>query len=266
MISSVTLKDVYAALDQGEYRLAASRLQSVLHTDPSADAWYLAAELTLERDRDRAVRHLKRALLLNPRHGDTLTLLGQLGETPELTIAEVANEVAEAVNEQADRAPILRRLTPRQRLYAVGATLIALIFVVVFLIPALIPRSGPALIPETAPTAQAVVKVTPNTVFNHFIGSGIQMFNVERIGNASTPGKDILKFSVSGAGGQLQPVQIIVYESVSAMVRDSQTQRQLEESSLIFARGNAMLVYARELHELPIENRLLFQFQLITGA
>lgn len=267
MISSVTLKNVHASLDQGEYRLAASQLQAVLHNDPSADAWYLAAELTLERDHDRAVRHLKRALLLNPRHGNTLTLLGQLGEAPELSIAEVAEEVVDAVNAQADQTPILRRLTPRQRLIALGGTLMAVIFTVIVVIPALIPHTGPNFIPDSMPQQAVDTRaVTPKTIFNQFIGSDIQMFNIERIGNAVTPGKDTLKFSVSGAGGDLQSVQVIVYESVSDLIRDSQTQRELENASLIFARNNALLVYSAELHDLPMEDRLILQFQLIAGA
>ncbi len=267
MIASVTLKDVHNSLNQGEYRLAASQLQTVLHNDPSADAWYLAAQLTVEKDRERAIRHLKRALLLNPKHAKTLTLLGQLGETPELTISEVAEEVVDAVNAQADQTPILRRLTPRQRLVAVGGALVALVFTVIVIIPALIPRTGPSFIPDTSPQ-QAVDKrvVTPTALFNQFIGSDIQMFNIERIGNSITPGKDTLKFEVSGAGGRLQPVQVVVYESISDLVRDSAMQRQLEETSLIFARNNALLVYAKELHDLPMEDRLLLQFQLVAGA
>ncbi len=266
MIATISLKDVYTSLDQGDYRLAASQLQTVLHADPSADAWFLAAELTLEKDRERAVRHLKRALLLNPKHGDTLTLLGQLGETPELTISEVADEVVDAVNAQADQTPVLRRLTPRQRLFAVGGTLIALVFTMIVVIPALIPRSGPAFIPDAAPQAEASRALTPNAIFNQFISSDIQMFDIERIGNSVTPGKDSFKFSVSGAGGMLQPVQVILYASVSDLVRDSEAHRQLEETSLIFARGNALLIYAKELHDLPIEDRLMLQFQLIAGA
>jgi tetratricopeptide (TPR) repeat protein len=266
MIATVSLKDVHKSLEQGEYRLAASQLQAVLHHDPSADAWYLAAELTLERDRDRAIRHLKRALLLNPRHDATLRLLRRLGEAPELTISEVAEEVVDAVNAQADHTPLLRRLTPRQRLIAIGGTLVALIFTVIVVIPALIPRNGPAYIPDAAPQAQAVAMVTPSAIFNQFISSDIQMFDIEHIGNAATPGKDTLKFSVSGAGGQLQPVQVIVYESVSDLVRDRESQRQLEATSLIFARGNALLIYSKELHDLPMEDRLILQFQLIAGA
>ena len=267
MIATVTLKDVHASLNQGEYRLAASQLQAVLHTDPSADAWYLAAQLTVEKDRERAVRHLKRALLMNPKHGKTLTLLAQLGETPELTISEVAEEVVDAVNAQADQTPILRRLTPRQRLFAIGGTLVALIFTVIVVIPALIPRTGPSFIPDAAPRPASDIRmVTPTTLFNQFIGSDIQLFNIERIGNSITPGKDTLKFDVSGPGGDLQPVQVVVYESISNLVRDSEMQRQLEETSLIFARNNALLIYAKELHDLPMEDRLLLQFQLIAGA
>lgn len=267
MIATVTLRDVYASLNQGDYRLAASQLQAVLHSDPSADAWYLAAQLTVQKDRERAIRHLKRALLLNPKHGKSLTMLAQLGETPELTISEVAEEVVDAVNAQADQTPILRRLTPRQRLIALGAILVAQVFTVIVIIPALIPNNGPSYIPNAAPQ-QAVDNraVTPTALFNQFIGSDIQMFNIERIGNALTPGKDTLKFEVSGAGGKLQPVQLIVYESISDLVRDSATHRELEETSLIFARNNALLVYAKELHDLPMEDRLLLQFQLIAGA
>ena len=107
----ITLIDVQDALESGQYQQAHKHLQAVLRTNPTADAWCLAAELTLDRDREQAIRHLKRALLLNPRHGRSLTLLGELGETKDITLHDVAEEITEAVGQQADHTPILRRLS-----------------------------------------------------------------------------------------------------------------------------------------------------------
>ena len=66
-MAAITLIDVYDALEDGHNRQAMQYLEELLHTNPTADAWFLAAEFTLERDRDQAIRHLKRALMLDPR-------------------------------------------------------------------------------------------------------------------------------------------------------------------------------------------------------
>lgn len=260
----VTLSDVYAALNEGNYNVAAKQLQELLRRDPSADAWYLAAELTLDHNRDQAIRHLKRALLIDPRHGDSLTLLGQLGESREITVADVAEEVADAVVTQTSHTPVLRHLSRTQQLIAAGGLSVLLIAALVVVYGVLFPRSTPLSIPEEAPAAQELKLLDYNRVFTQFTSSDLQLFAIEPISSAS--GRRTLKFSVPGADGLLRPVQVIVYDSISDMVRDRAHHRQLETTARIVASTNALLVYDKSLQGLVIEGQLVRHFQFITGT
>ncbi len=259
-----TLVDVHSALAKGEYRTAFEELEVLLKTEPSADAWYLAAELTLDKDRDRAIRHLKRALLMDPRHGDTLTLLGQLGEARDFTMNDVAEEVVDVVASGTDNTPLLRRVPRRLRLVVVAVATLLIVLVVMVSIPRMIPYNGPAYIPEAAPRAAAQTVLEPGPVFAGFVNSEIDLIGLQRVKERD---REILKFSVAGgADGGSQPVQIIVYHSISDLVRDSAGHRSMETHSIIVANVNAMLVYSKGLQGTVMENRLVQQFQVITGA
>lgn len=262
----ITLHDVHTTLERHDYRLASQQLQQILHTNPSADAWFLAAQLTLDRDHERAVRHLKRALLLDPHHGETRTMLGQLGVDPDITVADIADEMADVVSEHTNNTPLLRRLSARQRLYAVGGLVVLLIVAITSGLTLLFPRTGPAYIPEAAPEVVTTRLMNAENVFAQFNGSGIQMFAIEQINHLQTPGKDTLKFSLSGADGQLLPAQVVVYKSISDFIRDSDAHQAFAATSEIVARSNAMLVYDKGLQGLAVEDQLLRQFQVITGV
>lgn len=259
-----TLTEVHSALAKGEYRSAFKELEIILQTEPSADAWYLAAELTLEKDRERAIRHLKRALILDPRHGDTLTLLGQLGESREITVNDVAEEVADVVGKKTDQTPLLRRFPRQQRLIVVAVATILTVLLVMYSIPRLIPRSGPAYIPEVTPQSAAAQLYQAGPIFAGFVNTDLELSALQRV---RAENKEILKFSVpTDIDGLSQSVQVVVYNSISDMVRDSASHRSLEAHSIIVAKGNAMLVYAKALQGSVMENRLVRQFQVITGA
>ena len=262
-----SLSEVYQALDQGEYRTAVQHLQELLRTEPSADAWYLAAELIIDKDRDQAIRHLKRALLLNPRHGDSLTLLGQLGESPDITLHDVAEEVADVVSRQANHTPGLSKLSRPQQFMAFTGLLVLVAAALVFSLNALSQRNaGPSYIPPQAPQAKQSALLNANTLFARFSNGALPLFGIEQIKGTGDTGRDTLKFSVYGPDGTLQPAQIIVYHSISALVHDRSTQRNLEATSLIVAQNNALLVYSKNLQGLTLEHQLVRQFKEITGT
>ena len=115
-----SLIDVNDALEDGHYKQAVALLQHVLREKPSAEAWFMAAKLTLDNDRDEAVRHLKRALLLNPEHRDSLSLLGQLGEKKQFTAGDVAEEFTDVVEAKVDHLPFMRRFSRPVKLGVIG--------------------------------------------------------------------------------------------------------------------------------------------------
>jgi hypothetical protein len=263
---TTTLVDVHTAIADGHYREAAQQLQEVLQSSPSADAWFLAAQFTMEKDRDRAVRHLKRALLLNPRHGDSLTLLGQLGEGREFTVSDVADEFGDVVAEQVDQTPIIGKLKRPQQIIFVVILSLVVILSFTWAVRILFPHVGPAYIPEQAPEAQQVVLLDANQVINHFARANFEIFAVQYVSSAQTPGKRVMRFAVPGRDGRLKPAQIIVYDSISDLVRDHAAQEQWEEIYSIAASGNTLLLYSHELEGLIIERKLLNHFNVITGA
>jgi tetratricopeptide (TPR) repeat protein len=256
--------EVKDALAVGEYKQAATLLQSVLRDNPSADAWFMAAQLTLDNDRDRAIRHLKRALLLNPKHGDTLTLLGQLGEDRHITAGDVAEELGDVVDEQVDHLPFMKGQSRGMKLAVMGLLTMLVIVAVLTLPRILFPRTGPAYIPDAPPQVAELEIHSSNSIFNAFTSSGLEMFNV-RFKNGRDAGKQTLEFQMPGRAGQLQPVQVIVYQSMTAVVRDMATHQQLDLTSETVMIDNVLLAYHKDLSGLIIEGQLRNQFTLIMG-
>ncbi len=260
-----TIIEVQDALADGEYKQAANILQTVLRDNPSAEAWFMAAQLTLDNDRDRAVRHLKRALLMNPRHGDSLTLLGQLGEDKHITAGEVAEELTEVVEEQVDHLPFMRRLSRPMKLTVMG--LVTLLVIVVFMMSPriLFPRTGPAYIPEAPPQVAQLEISSANQVFNAMTNSNLELFSVT-FASDQAAGKQTMKFWVPGRGGQMQRVNVIVYQSMTAIVRDMETHQQLAATSETLMIDNVLLAYDKNLVGLIIEGQLRNQFTTIMGG
>ena len=265
-MAATTLIQVYDALEDGHARQAMQYLEEVLHTNPSADAWFLAAELTLDRDRDLALRHLKRALVLDPGHGNTLGLLGQLGESKDITLSDVAVEVTDAVTAQTSKAPVLRRLSKLQQMIVVSLGAVLLTILIVSAISIVTRGDGPAYIPEQAPVAVPVTILNADTVFQTVTSSKMPIFDIRIIPASVTPGKSTMKFTVPVLGtNRRHPVQVMVYDSISEFIRDEATHQQIAQTSEVVVHGNVMLAYVRSIRGHAIEVQLLQLFEFITG-
>ena len=265
-MAATTLIDVYDALEGGKYRQAVDYLQVVLETNPSADAWYLAAELTLEKDRDKAIRHLKRALLLNPKHGNSLTLMGQLGELKDITLQDVAVEISDTVGERADKTPLLRRLSRTQQLIVIALGAMAITAGTIFGLSALFKPDRPVNLADQAPAAAQFEMLGAREIFSQFTnGSRFPVFSVEQTTNTATPGKQTLSFAVPSARGGLYPVHVMVYDSVSQLIRDKATHTSLESGFEIRVSQNVLIAYSNSLVGQSIERELVDVFEVITG-
>ena len=260
-----TIIDVQDALHNGDYKQAATTLQNVLRDNPSAEAWFMAAQLTLDNDRDRAIRHLKRALLINPKHTNSLTLLGQLGEDRHITAGDVAEELTDVVEDQVDHLPFMQGRSRAMKLAVMGVATMLVIIGIVVLPRILFPRTGPAYIPDAPPqTAELEIKGA-NSVFNAMTNSRLEMFSV-RFKNENDAGKHIMQFYVPGRAGQMRLVQVIVYQSMTAIARDAATHQELARSSETLMIDNVLLAYDKNLAGLIIEGQLRNQFTLIMGV
>lgn len=263
---SATLADVHNDISQGQYRSAAQKLQSVLETNPTADAWFMAAQFTVENDRDRAVRHLKRALMLNPRHNDSLNLLRQMGEQVDFTLGDVAEEFGDQLGERADKAPILRWLSRPQQLIFIIMVIMVVVLSLIWAKNIFFPYQGPANIPDVAPQAVEVTIHDADALFNRMLDSDFTILAIQYVSSSQVAGRRILRFSVPGANSDLESAQLVVYSSISALARDSASHRDWEQSNNIVASGTALLVYSKNLEGLVMEDRLINRFHQITAS
>jgi hypothetical protein len=189
-----------------------------------------------------------------------------LGGSSEFTIGDVAEELGDAIGEQADHAPILRLLNRPQQLIFIVMVILVVVLSVIWAKNIFFPYQGPANIPEEAPQAAQVTLFNGSDVIGQFLDSDFTILAIQYVSAAKTPGKRMIRFSVPGQNGHLEPVQVVIYNSISDMVRDQQTQQTWASTSDIVATGNAMLVYSKNLEGLPMEERLLQRFAEITGS
>ena len=104
-----------------------------------------------------------------------------------------------------------------------------------------------------------------NPIFSALTGSGLELFTI-RYKSDEDAGKTVIEFQVLGRAGQLKPVQVIVYQSMTAIARDSETHQQLNRTSETVMIDNVLLAYDRSLVGLTIEQQLRNQFEFIMGA
>jgi hypothetical protein len=236
------LLDVYNALDAGDNLSAMQLLTEVIQTEPSAQAWYIAARLT--NDRDKALRHLKRALLLDAKHAESLVMLRQLNGDSSITLGDIKEEVVQTLEYEHQRLPVVRNLSKRQTL--LGALALAVVLIAGLVLAARVLRQpGPSLIPEQAPQAAAVAIVPLNAVWQHFQNSGLPVQSMAR--GQTVDGRDLIELTVRDTDGQSVPVSILVYESIPALVGDGATLDMYEAQGRLLGAANMRLAYPASL-------------------
>ncbi len=233
-----TLLDVYSAMNAGDRAAAIRLLAEVIQTEPSAQAWYLAARLT--GDREKALRHLKRALLLDPKHADSLAMLRELGAEKTFTLDELKEEVVEALEYEHQRLPVVRNLSKRQAL--IGALALAVVIIgTLVLLARLLRPTGPSLVPDQAPPPAAVTIIPLGTVWQHFQNSELPLQAMTR--GASASGRHSIALTVRDTSGALVQVSLLVYDGVPALIGDRDTLDTLEAQGTVIGVANVRLAY-----------------------
>lgn len=232
------LVDVYSAMNAGDRANAMRLLAEVIQTEPSAQAWYLAAQLT--SDREKALRHLKRALLLDPKHADSLRMLRELGAEKNFTLDDLKEEVVETLEYEHQRLPVVRNLSKRQALIGALALTVVVIGALVLLARLLRP-AGPSLVPDQAPQAAAVTIVPIRTVWQHFQNSALPLQTMTR--GASASGRHSIQLTVRDTTGALVQVSVLVYDSIPALIGDRDTLDALEAQGTVVGVANVRLAY-----------------------
>lgn len=181
----VTLADVKHALKQRDQKTAAKHLQEVLRTKPSAEAWYIAAKMT--SDKDKAVKHLKRALVMDPNHGPTLSYMAELGVKPNQSggnpIAYITNEVQDELRATAGRLPVLRDMDERMGVLVLGSVLGILFLAFFVMLVSVLSGFGGNQLPPPPPTQPRVLLQTGNALDAHFTNSGLPIASINQEAN-----------------------------------------------------------------------------------
>lgn len=254
-MAATTLHDVRDALQTGQRQQALQYLELILDENPSADAWFLSAELALDADRHRAEENLRHALALDPAHGDSLTLLARLNTGQTVAFTDIAQEPATN-----------NRQTQFSRMRAMAITLAAVmgaLAIAALLLKIVSPASAGN---QWAGSPAASVNLyQPDVVFANFTESSLPLSNVEQTDSLAVH-KHTLTFAVPDADNHgPYPVEVIVYDSVEALDSDLATREALVRTSQIHITGNVLFAYDKLLRGEAVERQMLYLFESIAN-
>lgn len=254
------LLDVYNAMETGDNVSAMRLLAEVIQQEPSAQAWYIAARLT--NDRDKALRHLKRALLLDPHHTESLALLSRMNEDTTLTLQDIKEEVVQTLEYEHKRLPVVRNLSKSQAL--VGALALAVVVIAALVLVASVLRpDGPSLVPDQAPQAAQVRIVPVSTVWQHFQNSELPIHSMGR--GADAGARHSIDITIRDTSGQLVPVTVFIYDNIPAIINDGAALDAYEAQGTLVGAANARLYYPPALSSY-MARQLENTFRAIPGA
>ncbi len=176
-----TTAEVKHALKQGDRKRAMQLLKQVLKENPSAEAWYLAAKAT--SDKENAIKHLRRGLTIDPKHTRSRDMLHELGGDKKRSTSHLLEEIhEEMLNFGQDSrifGPIFGRLSPSQRV--IGVSVMFAVIIMVFCAVSMNVLFPPPPAPEQiaiAPT-EVVVHIQAQTLINHFQSSALSLDSIE---------------------------------------------------------------------------------------
>ncbi len=256
----VTLDDVRIAIREGDKKEALQLLKVVLKENPSAAAWYMAAKLV--KDEELTVKYLRRALLLNPNHSESLAMMESLGIAPPGAVGHLRGGMAELFYEQAKRSPILRHFKPRQQLAVAGIMIILVVIAFVVVLTNLPEPADQVDIPESAPTARALAHISTLDLMNRLRDNG---YNLDFEIVDEIPEGHSFHFTLSDETGAMQAINVLVYDSVSALIDDQDRIATYEISHNVVGFSNVVLIYPKDFTG-EITDRLVSTFRAIMGA
>ncbi|MEP6985457.1 MAG: hypothetical protein ABI970_07660 [Chloroflexota bacterium] len=243
------MTEVQMAFKQGDKAKTAQLLKTLLHENPSADAWVMAARLT--SNPETAKMHLQRALAFEPKHIKARDMLRDLGGTPMTTSSAFTGGLLPAIRAELEKfganKPILKKLSPSQRMI----TAISLYMIVIAFMLAAIGSllSGPEAI--TLPATTYIPVFQSDTLVNQWTTEGLNLTKVENA--PETPkefAKETLNLMVADDAGSHE-ITVFLYETVAKIVDDRQHLKILAEDPKIKLDilQTAVIIYPADLSE-----------------
>ncbi|MBN1284461.1 MAG: hypothetical protein JXB47_03605 [Anaerolineae bacterium] len=141
-----SLREVKAAIQQGDKQRARVLLRPILQKDPTADAWYLAARVASSRE--QAAQYLQRALRLDSNHAPAKKMLAHLKQSAPAKAPESVKSKQKP--RKAPSAP--KSNTGARVLYLFGGASVLMIVVALVIFVVLMGRGAPAAPPAAGDT------------------------------------------------------------------------------------------------------------------
>jgi hypothetical protein len=234
------LAEVKTALKQGDRQKASQLLKSVLQDRPTADAWYMAAQMA--GSKETAMKHLQRALTLDSRHTKSRDMLRELGGEQKGIHHNLLEEVQVGMGEFGQNSRFLSRLEPKQRAIIASALFGFIGIAIVTLLVNLVRQPPPTPTPEFIPAPTAVI-LASDVVRSHFTGSGLVIADIEVLAPPTdTPVSEQVVLTVQDTVGPHE-VTIYMYPSIDGLVNDRLRLAEFDAANNIVVNQNAVLIY-----------------------
>jgi|GEM_PF-2121840 len=245
MSSLPTIGEIDKAITTRNRKQASTMLQTLIKEKPSADAWFLASQLT--QDRTTKIRYLHNAILLDSNHRKSLRQLETLGEAVHPKQNMLLRTLVHELRLQADSSPFLRHFSPPVQAIIGLGIMVGLVVILGVLVSTLMPAANPALSSD-GPTVRATEFVTTSDIQNTFENSSLDIL-FSQMQRDTVIGKDILQFDIRDEGNRSRLVEVFVYDSVQAIIDDQSILAIYDEATQVQAHSNIIVVYPLDLSE-----------------
>lgn len=258
------IAQVKQALKQGDKKQAMRLLKSILKENPTADAWYMAARLTDDRDKQR--QYLKRALMLDSNHRKAKDLYRELGGQQIGSNRAILQMLYEEISRTGENSRLLGSMTPQQRFFIASGLSILMIVSMFGLLSAVFYQPSP---PEFGPEPSPHVMLSAQPLMDYFISSSLPV--VDSYAIELTDEEKVIEHAVDlpfdirlDARYTLiltdtvtdYEVQVYVYDShLSARTHQGNLEETArEQSQLILSHNNVNIVYPAALDTTLVQN------------
>ncbi len=240
-----TIGEIRTAVKTNNRKQAMKMLQTLIKRKPTADAWYLASQLT--NDRKKKLQYLRAALLLDNQHRKSLDYMRDLGGSVGGDHNILFNSIIHELQDQADKSPFLRHFSPMmQAIIGLGLT-IFLVLMMGIMVSKLTSSSGLMVNTDGVDIASTELAV-PAQVLNAFSTSSLDILSTEQTRDAVI-GKNIITLDIRDTGNRSRQVEIFVYDSVQSILADQNRLSAYESTSNMIAYSNIIAVYPHDLSE-----------------
>gem|GEM_PF-6118898 len=175
------VSDVKNAINRGDKKQALKLLKETLTKNPSAEAWYLAAQLS--NDDTKKKQYLQRALKLDKRHVKSLNMLNDLGSTTQQSSDGFLTRAWYFVEDFGQDSRLLGGMGHYQRISIVLSTFVMVIAGFLVILSSIFSGSDASTPPvvERLEAEPLPFNLETDTFINHFESSELTIEQIDQI-------------------------------------------------------------------------------------